>query len=127
MAAPGVSSDVTTGDARPMDWYEQARVTERIQDRDTAIALVSARAECYSRGANMRNNHLWHVDLPARAERIPELMERARTDVHARRRLNRSPQERGGKAVLRDRAEDGDRGPCTPLSDGHRPTGNSDA
>ncbi|GAA2766486.1 hypothetical protein GCM10010103_55270 [Streptomyces paradoxus] len=48
--------------------------------------------------------------LLARAERLSELSDLARTDVHARRRLNRSLRERGMEAMLRDRAEDGDRG-----------------
>ncbi|GAA2391820.1 hypothetical protein GCM10010420_15190 [Streptomyces glaucosporus] len=92
-----------------MDWYEQARAAEQLQDWDAAIALVSAHAECYSSDPDMHDNHLWHMDLLARAERIPELTERALTDVHARRRLNRSLRERGMEAALRARAEDGDR------------------
>ncbi|MEU4684483.1 hypothetical protein [Streptomyces xinghaiensis] len=75
-----------------------------------AIALVSAHAECFSDDPDMHDNHLWHMDLLARAERIPELTERALTDNHARRRLNRSLRERGMEEALRDRAEDGDRG-----------------
>ncbi|WP_101254380.1 hypothetical protein [Streptomyces barkulensis] len=93
-----------------MNWFEQARAAERLRDWDAAIVLVSAHAECYSNDPDMHDNHLWHMDLLARAERIPELTERALTDVHARRRLNRSLRERGMEAALRDRAEDGDRG-----------------
>ncbi|MFC8950023.1 hypothetical protein [Streptomyces rochei] len=92
-----------------MDWVEQARAAERLQQWDMAIALVSAHAECFSGFPDMHGNHLWHMDLLARAERIPELTERALTDNHARRRLNRSLRERGMEAALRDRAEDGDR------------------
>lgn len=93
-----------------MNWFEQARAAERLRDWDAAIVLVSAHAECYSNDPDMHDNHLWHMDLLAHAERIPELTERALTDVHARRRLNRSLRERGMEAALRDRAEDGDRG-----------------
>ncbi|WP_406485969.1 hypothetical protein [Streptomyces phaeochromogenes] len=92
-----------------MDWLERARAAEQLQDWDVAIALVSAHAECFSDDPDMHDNHLWHMDLLARAERIPEL-ERALTDNHARRRLNRSLRERGMEAALRDRAEAGDRG-----------------
>ncbi|MFI8184264.1 hypothetical protein OG539_40345 [Actinacidiphila glaucinigra] len=78
-----------------MEWFEQARAAEQARDWDTAIALVSAHAECYARDHHMHSNHLWHMDLLVRAERFPELAELARTDVHARRRLNSSLGERG--------------------------------
>ncbi|MEU3899177.1 hypothetical protein [Streptomyces sp. NPDC045251] len=68
-----------------MDWLEQARAAEQLQEWDVAIALVSAHAECFSDDPDVHDNHLWHMDLLARAERIPELTERARTDSHARR------------------------------------------
>jgi len=55
------------------------------------------------------DSHLWHMRLLARADRLAELAELAVTDVHARRRLNRSFRERGMEAALRMRAEDGDR------------------
>ncbi|MER8073636.1 hypothetical protein ABTZ59_35970 [Streptomyces sp. NPDC094034] len=92
-----------------MDWFEQARVAEQLGDWDAAIALVSAHAECYSTDHTLHNNHLWHMDLLARAKRFSELTELALTDVHARRRLNRSLRDQGMEAVLRSRAEDGDR------------------
>ncbi|MDI1459305.1 hypothetical protein ACWDU8_22400 [Streptomyces sp. NPDC003388] len=92
-----------------MDWFEQARVAEQLRDWDAAIALVSAHAECYSTDHDMHDNHLWHMDLLARAERFSELTELALTDVHARRRLNRSLRDQGMEAVLRSRAKDGDR------------------
>ncbi|MFF0853272.1 hypothetical protein ACFYVM_19800 [Streptomyces sp. NPDC003280] len=92
-----------------MDWFEQARVAEQLRDWDAAIALVSAHAECYSTDHYMHDNHLWHMDLLARAERFSELTELALTDVHARRRLNRSLRDQGMEAVLRSRAKDGDR------------------
>ncbi|MEU2494033.1 hypothetical protein [Streptomyces sp. NPDC007883] len=93
-----------------MEWFEQARAAERLRDWDTAIALVRAHAECYSIDPYMHDNHLWHMDLLACAERLSELTERALTDVHARRRLNTTLCERGMDAVLRTRAKDGDRG-----------------
>ncbi|MER6464160.1 hypothetical protein ABT278_27350 [Streptomyces sp. NPDC001228] len=92
-----------------MEWFEQARAAEQLRDWDAAIALVSTRAECYSTDHYMHGNHLWHLDLLARAEHFSELTELAVTDVHARRRLNRSLRERGMEAVLRSRAKDGDR------------------
>ncbi|WP_432103567.1 hypothetical protein [Streptomyces sp. bgisy091] len=92
-----------------MDWLERAQAAEQLQDWDEAIALVSAHAECFSDDPDMHDNHLWHMALLARAERISELTERALTDSHARRRLNRSLRERGMEAALCDRAEDGDR------------------
>lgn len=79
-----------SGDTRPVPWFEQARQAERSGDRDTAIALVRAHAECRSADRRAHNNHLWHMELLVRADRIRELSEPARIDVHARRRLNRS-------------------------------------
>ncbi|MFE6976314.1 hypothetical protein [Streptomyces sp. NPDC057682] len=90
-------------------WFEQAEEAERAQDWDTAIALVSARAECYSDDHNLHGNHLWHMDLLAGAGRFPELTELARTDPHARRRLNRALRDRRMEPALRRRAEQGDR------------------
>ncbi|WP_198520385.1 hypothetical protein [Kitasatospora sp. CB02891] len=78
-----------------MNRYEQARAAEQRQDWDTAIALVSAHAECYSADFHRHHDHLWHVDLLARAGRIAELTELALTDHHARRRLDRVSSERG--------------------------------
>ncbi|MFF3060368.1 hypothetical protein [Streptomyces sp. NPDC057909] len=92
-----------------MEWFEQARAAEQLRDWDSAVALVSAHAECYSTDHYMHDNHLWHMDLLARAERFSELTELALTDVHARRRLNRSLRERGMEAALRSRTKDSDR------------------
>ncbi|MGW4895598.1 hypothetical protein ACWEQL_25515 [Kitasatospora sp. NPDC004240] len=92
-----------------MTWYEQAQEAEQSGDWDTAITLVSAHAQCYSADHYAHNNHLWHMDLLVRAERIAELSELARADVHARRRLNRSLRDRGMEAKLHERTEDGDR------------------
>ncbi|MGX4736038.1 hypothetical protein [Kitasatospora griseola] len=78
-----------------MNWYEQARAAEQRQDWDAAIALVSVHAECYSADFHRHDNHLWHLDLLARAGRIAELAELALADRHARRRLNRVSSERG--------------------------------
>ncbi|GAA3484949.1 hypothetical protein GCM10018966_094810 [Streptomyces yanii] len=97
-------------DTRPVEWFAQARAAEQLRDRDAAIALVSAHAECSSADPYTRDNHLWHMDLLARAERLSELTERALTDVHARWRLNTSLRQRGMEAALRNRAGDGDRG-----------------
>ncbi|MBT2369127.1 hypothetical protein J7E88_28380 [Streptomyces sp. ISL-10] len=80
-----------------------------LRDWEAAIALVSAHAECYSIDHCMHDNRLWHMDLLARAERFSELTELALTDVHTRRRLNRSLRDQGMEAVLRGRAKDRDR------------------
>ncbi|MET8966054.1 hypothetical protein ABZX69_42540 [Streptomyces sp. NPDC004074] len=92
-----------------MKWFEQVQAAEQRGDWDAAIALASAHAECYSTDPSRHNNHLWHMDLLARAERLSELAELALTDVHARRRLNRALRERGMEAAPRTRAEAGDR------------------
>ncbi|SEL33394.1 hypothetical protein [Streptacidiphilus jiangxiensis] len=92
-----------------MEWSEQAQQAEQSGDWDAAVSLVSAHAECYSTDHYAHDNHLWHMDLLARADRLTELSELARTDVHARRRLNRSLRSRGMETMLRERAEDGDR------------------
>ncbi|MFI9771830.1 hypothetical protein ACIHJG_33930 [Streptomyces sp. NPDC052415] len=91
-----------------MEWREQVQAAERIGDWDAAISLVSARAECYSTDFLAHDNHLWHMDLLVRAEQFDQLTELALTDVHARRRLNRSLRERGMDTALRHRAEAGD-------------------
>lgn len=70
-----------------MEWLQKAQQAERLEDWDTAISLVSAHAECYSADHLAHNNHLWHMDLLARAGRVDELTRLARSDVHARRRL----------------------------------------
>ncbi|MFB6518336.1 hypothetical protein [Streptomyces sp. NPDC056401] len=93
-----------------MEWREQVQTAEQISDWDAAISLVSARAECYSADFHAHGIHLWHMDLLVRAERFDQLTELALTDVHARRRLNRSLHERGMDTALRHRAEAGDRG-----------------
>ncbi|MEU9321074.1 hypothetical protein [Streptomyces sp. NPDC048295] len=97
-------------DTRPVERFEQARAAEQLRDWVTAIALVSAHAECCSPDPDRHDNHLWHMDLLARAERLSEFTQRALTDVHARRSLNRSLRERGMEAALRNRAKDGDHG-----------------
>lgn len=100
-------SSLLQGDG--VEWFEQAQAAERREDWNTAIALVSAHAECFSADYNRHDSHLWHMDLLVRAGRLSELAARASTDVHARRRLNRSLRERGMEAALSDRARDGDR------------------
>jgi hypothetical protein len=49
------------------------------------------------------------MDLLARSGQLVELTNLAGTDVHARRRLNRALRDRGEDAMLRERAETGDR------------------
>ncbi|WP_329094980.1 hypothetical protein [Streptomyces sp. NBC_01439] len=93
-----------------MQWYKQAQAAEQVGDWDTAISLVSARAECFSADYSAHDNHLWHMDLLVRAERFDQLTELAVSDVHACRRLNRALYERGMETELRNRAGDGDRG-----------------
>lgn len=92
-----------------MEWFERARAAEQLRDWDAAIASVSAHSECYATDPYLHDNHLWHMDLLARAERFSELTELALTDVHARRRLNRALRERGMEPALRGRAGEGDR------------------
>ncbi|MEU8760132.1 hypothetical protein [Streptomyces sp. NPDC048659] len=92
-----------------MTWFEQAERAEQSGDWDTAIALVSAHAECFTGDGYAHGYHLWHMDLLVRAERDDELTELARTDVHARRRLNRALRDRGDTTRLSERARGGDR------------------
>ncbi|MFI6874582.1 hypothetical protein ACIBL6_14175 [Streptomyces sp. NPDC050400] len=98
-----------SGDTRRVAWFEQASAAETAGDWDIAIDLVSARAECYSTDYSAHGNHLWHMDLLVRAQRLDELAERARSDVHARRRLNRALRDQGMEAALHRRASGGDR------------------
>ncbi|MFF9912843.1 hypothetical protein [Streptomyces sp. NPDC013457] len=90
-------------------WFEEAREAEQAGDWEKAVALVRARAECYSADHTAHDAHLWHMSLLVRAERFAELTALASTDVHARRALNRSLHEREMDGALRDRAECGDR------------------
>ena len=83
-------------DTRDVEWLEKARQAERREDWDTAISLVSAHAECYSADHHAHNNHLWHMDLLARAGRLDELTRLARSDVHARRRLRANKAQLAG-------------------------------
>ncbi|GAA1932670.1 hypothetical protein [Kitasatospora viridis] len=91
-----------------MEWFEQAREAEQLRDWDTAISLVSARAVCSSADYHAHDVHLWHMDLLVGAGRFAELAELARTDSHARRRLNKALRARGDVAGLRERVEAGD-------------------
>ncbi|MGW2588745.1 hypothetical protein ACWCXC_00515 [Streptomyces sp. NPDC001515] len=91
-----------------MQWFEQAEEAERLRDWDTALTLVSARAECFSDDHSLHGNHLWHMDLLVAAGRFQELAELALTDAHARRRLNRGLRDRRLEPALRGRAEQGD-------------------
>lgn len=85
------------GDTHVVGWFEQAKEAEERRDWDTAIALVSAHAECYSADFYAHDHHLWHMELLARARRIEELGDLARVDVHARRKLNRLLREEAQK------------------------------
>jgi hypothetical protein len=80
---------VLLGNTRAVGWFEQAKEAEERCDWPSAIALVRAHAECFSADFYAHDHHLWHMDLLARAGRIEELAALARSDVHARRRLNR--------------------------------------
>ncbi|WP_422741462.1 hypothetical protein ACN27B_22510 [Micromonospora sp. WMMD754] len=71
-----------------------AEAAQERGDWTTAIALVEAYAECYSRDPDRHDAHLWHLDLLVRAGRLGELAGLAGTDVHARRRLDRARRER---------------------------------
>ncbi|MFI8460589.1 hypothetical protein [Kitasatospora sp. NPDC085464] len=102
--------------APPDDRYARALEAEQREDWETAIALVAARAVCYSPDHLAHAHHLWHLDLLARAGRLAELAVLADGaggnggDVHARRRLDRALRERGMAAQLRERAAAGDGG-----------------
>nr|WP_152332196.1 hypothetical protein [Micromonospora purpureochromogenes] len=76
-------------------WSEIARVAQERGDWDRAIAVVGAVAQCYSADHERHNAHLWHLDLLARAGRHVELAALGERDVHARRRLERLPDEEG--------------------------------
>ncbi|MGW0779697.1 hypothetical protein [Streptomyces sp. NPDC002913] len=91
-----------------MTWFERARAAEEREDWDTAVLLVAGHAACYG-DAVEHDSHLWHMDLLVRAQRFAELTERALTDVHARRRLNRGLRDQGREAALRLRAAEGDK------------------
>ncbi|MFE6860971.1 hypothetical protein [Nocardia sp. NPDC057668] len=76
----------------PPDWHaidDAVRAAELRLDWDAAIAAVSSAAGCWSPDAGKHNAHLWHMDLLARAGRLDELAALGKTDVHARRRLER--------------------------------------
>lgn len=96
-----------TGDTSSVQWFEQAQAAEKREDWDTAIPLVRDHAKCYG-DSDEHDSHLWHMDLLVRAQRLAELAERALTDVHARRRLNRGLRDQGREAALRERAAGGD-------------------
>ncbi|MFI5715976.1 hypothetical protein [Nocardia sp. NPDC051750] len=90
-------------------WNEMASSAEARQDWDAAISAVSTYAECYSPDHTRHRAHLWHMDLLAQAGRLDELAARGRTDVHARRKLDRFLYENGRDSDLRKRARNGDK------------------
>jgi hypothetical protein len=61
--------DVTNSLLTATPRLERARAAKQLQDWDVAIALVGAHAECFSDDPDMHDNHVWHIDLLARAER----------------------------------------------------------
>lgn len=86
-----------------------AEAAEERGDWAAAIAIVSGYAECYGRDHHRQNAHLWHMELLVKAGLLYELAEHARTDVHARRRLDRYLYEEGHDSKLRQRAQRGDK------------------
>ncbi|GAA3755203.1 hypothetical protein GCM10022225_44950 [Plantactinospora mayteni] len=86
-----------------------AEAAEGRGDWATAIAMVSGFSECYSRDYYRHDAHLWHMELLVKAGLLHELAELAKTDVHARRRLDRFLYEEGHDSELRRRAERGDK------------------
>ncbi|MEU5943714.1 hypothetical protein ABZ807_32210 [Micromonospora sp. NPDC047548] len=86
-----------------------AEAAEGRGDWATAIAMVSGFSECYSRDHYRHDAHLWHMELLVKAGLLHELAELAKTDVHARRRLDRFLYEEGRDSELRRRAERGDK------------------
>jgi len=90
-------------------WRDAAQAAEDRGDWDEAIALVSAVAECHSADYMRHDDHLWHMDLLVKAERLEELAVLAESDNHARRRLDRYLREQRRDQDLRIRAEHGDR------------------
>ncbi|WP_211364551.1 hypothetical protein [Micromonospora palomenae] len=86
-----------------------AEAAEARGDWAMAIAMVSSFSECYSQDHYRHNAHLWHMELLVKAGLFPELAEHAKTDVHARRRLDRFLYEEGRDSELRQRAQRGDR------------------
>ncbi|MFI0352526.1 hypothetical protein [Actinomadura sp. 9N407] len=79
------------------EWHDVAQAAEERGDLDEAISVIESVAECYSRDSFLHNAHLWHMDLLARAGRVEELAMRAKTDVHASRRLERLSREEAAK------------------------------
>ncbi|MEO3746551.1 hypothetical protein [Plantactinospora sp. B5E13] len=92
-------------------WFDQAsaEAAEARGDWASAIAVVGGFAECYSDDYYRHNAHLWHMDLLVKAGLLRELVDRAETDVHARRRLDRFLNEDGRDGELRERAQGGDK------------------
>lgn len=86
-----------------------ADAAEARGDWASAIAVVAGFAKCYSPDHHRHDAHLWHMDLLVKAGLLRELADRAETDVHARRRLNRFLYEEGRDDALRERAQAGDK------------------
>lgn len=86
-----------------------AEAAEARGDWAMAIAMVAGFSECYSHDHYRHNAHLWHMELLVKAGLLHELAERAKTDVHARRRLDRFLYEEGRDSELRRRVQRGDK------------------
>lgn len=95
------SDDVT-------DAYVAMGEAEARGDWIAAIAAARRIAECYSHDHYRHSAHLRHMHLLTKAGLLDELTELAKTDVHARRSLDKHFYETGRDAELRDRAEHGD-------------------
>jgi hypothetical protein len=89
--------------------YASAESAEARGDWAMAIAMVAEFSECYSHDYHRHDAHLWHMELLVKAGLLPELAEYAKTDIHARRRLDRFLCEQGRDSELRQRAQNGDK------------------
>jgi hypothetical protein len=89
-------------------WAEAARAAEERGAWGEAISLVSAFADCKTLDYRVRDAHLWHMQLLAKAGRLDVLAQLAETCKHARRQFNRHLVENGQADELHRRAQDGD-------------------
>lgn len=113
--SPPAHDSIGRGSYGTIDWYHAAEAAEERGDWDSAIGLVAAHAECYSKDHHRHSVHLWHLRLLAVAGRLSELADLGRTDVHAARTLNTYLHEAGRAGDLRARADAGDQHARTHL------------
>jgi hypothetical protein len=90
-------------------WIAAAREAEERGDWDKAISIVSAVADIKSPDDNIAQAHFWHIVLLARAGRLDELAELAKSDGFARRQLDIRLREDGNIDELGRRAREGDK------------------